>query len=251
MSSFLQIYPEYEETYNDSLIIRYYEVFNDELISKIRKYNQDNPNKYVILMCDIYTDFIKNVVLLPETVTHLILVGKYSIKFSYDLTIFPSQLKCLEILLLYDGTLDYLPESLEYLRLCRWYPTQKLDNLPCNLKKIYIENYDTQDFDVFFINMPKSLEYLELMEIRNITWWSYIPPNLKSIILDKQFIIGFHRSESSKIAQITLINEKQNEEKVITISELDVHYQVFTTSDKTALELNDKTVEIYLNIDDY
>lgn len=249
MSSFFQIYPQYEEIYNQSLIIKEPE-FNNELIEKINKYNHENPNKYIILRCDINTEYIKNTDLLPESVTHLILLGQFNIKFNYDLTIFPSQLKCLEIILLYDGTLDYLPQSLEYLRLCMWYPNQKLDNLPCNLKKLYIENYFTTDFNPLFTTLPKSIEYLELMEIQNITW-SYLPPNLKSITLDKQFIIEFHRSPSSNIEQITLKNGIKKGENVLTISDLVVNYQVFTTSDKTALELNDKTIEIYLNIDDY
>jgi hypothetical protein len=248
--SFLQIYPEYEQVYRQSFIIKYEEIFNEDLVIRIQEYCKLNNDKHVIMYCKSNEEYVKNISKLPNCVTKLIIVGQYNTKFNDNITIFPRNLSQLELLILYAGSLDYLPESLEYLRLCMWYPNQKLDNLPCNLKKIYIENYFTTDFNQLFTILPKSLEYLELMEIQNITW-SYLPPNIKSIILDKQYILEFQRSESSKIEKIKLLDEKNNKEYNINLSNdiVNYTYQIITRDDATNIEIKDSIIIIYLNID--
>lgn len=101
-----------------------------------------------IFNCLSYNDKIINLGVLPSKLEKLIIISSAI----FDLTNLPSQLKFLDLL----GctgfkkfNLDYLPESLEILKLSyvseqngkkSIYVKKDIENLPTNLKEIYIDN---------------------------------------------------------------------------------------------------------------
>lgn len=228
----IEIYKKYYQKYEDINLsdpLQCCKIIEEFITSKhienIEKGYINNPDFTVIIYCNSDYKYLDNIALLPDCVINLIIVGYYNSKFYKNLTIFPSKLKNLEILMAYYGCYDYFPDNLEYLRL-QILNKNKMENMPLGIKKIHIEDYSYDKNFNDFINHLPNIEILEITQITNfILSLKYILSLLKKIIIWNKYIIEIKRIQENKNIEIkyyNILNDKNS--GIFIFSNEDIKY---------------------------